>query len=1195
MILQLIKRLAVIFLALTASFSSLSQVVINEFCFANYSDYAVGGEFEDWVEFYNPSAGVVNIGGYWLSDDALNPMKYQIPATVTVPGNGYKLILVSGVGAYNPAYLGQTNTSFKVTQSNGEDLVFSDPAGNIIESYDFATISPNQINQSYGRVPNGSGSFLIQTNPSQGAANSGATGTGYAIRPTIDIQAGYYVAPITVTLATTEPGGTIYYTTNGSQPSNTSNTYTGPINLSTTTVLRAIVYSPTAGILPSFTETNTYFFGNDNHTIPVVSISGTTLDGGWNGNELTNLEFFQNGAFLVESHGDSNEHGNDSNAYGQRGFDYVTRDALGYDDKLEHPMLHTSPRQSYQRLIFKAAANDNYPFSGDGAHVRDAYVCELSRLGNLHLDERKTRSCIVYINGQYWGVYEIREKVDDTDYTKRYYDQPAGNVDFLKTWGATWTEYAAAPGFNPQTQWNTLVSFITTNSMATQANYDYVLTQYNTMSLIDYFILNGYTVCTDWLNWNTSWWKGTNPLGDGRRWRYALWDNDATFGHYINYTGVSSTQPTADPCQIESEGNVGGQGHIPVLNALFDNPDFFADYIQRYAELSNTIFSCDRMIEVLDSMIVVIDPEMTRHTQRWGGNVTTWNNNVQAMRDFILARCSSEIIGGIADCYDVVPYNVTFQIDGVGEIIVGETHFTPNELPFSGTYFGDLEIDIEALIDSVVGPCSSFQGWQIISGTGIIADPTSPITTLIVQSDVVVQAVFGIPASGPVTILSDVLPAGAGNILFNGTAQPSYPSSFIVNAGDSTSVSVTANPWFTFNHWESSNATLLPNTSSASIYLNPCAADTVVAIFDETPHAILQVDVMPVGAGTVTMDGTVLAVYPWNNEIVADLDYTFNANEIVGVTLFDHWEINNHPLNPNTLSPDVILHLMVSDTLVAVFTIIDEFPLTVDVQPAGAGTITNNGNAWTPLPSTQVFSENTFMNFVASPIDSWTAFNHWEINNHVLSPSLSSSFVNFNFTQEDTLVAVFDVTPHHPLTVKVNPPTAGTVLFDTGNGTTTSLTIENEDNIPVNFTSIPEPYWLFTGWQSVAGTPINPNLTADQVSATFTGTDTIIANFSKEPFLYYIPNTFSPNNDDLNEVFIPVLNAYDSKDYYFAIYDRWGVMIFETNDPNKGWNGTYNGNGSHYVENDAYVWKLRVKPIGGREALELMGTLTLFR
>lgn len=1192
----MIRKNIIILVLSVLSYSEIcSQVVINELCFANYTDYAVGGEYEDWVEFYNPTAAPINIGGFWLSDNVLNPQKYQIPATVSVPANGYKLILVSGVGAYDPGFLGQTNTNFKVSQSDGEELVFSSPAGVILESYDFDVISPNQRNQSYGRVPNGTGSMIIQTNPSQGAANAGATATGYAVRPTMSVQAGYYAAPISVTLSTTEVGGTIYYTTNGSQPSNTSTLYTGPININTTTVLRAIVYSPAATTLPSFTETNTYFFGNDNHTIPVVSISGTTLDGGWNGDELTHLEFFQNGTFTVEASGDSNEHGNDSNAYGQRGFDYVTRDALGYNHEIEHPMLHTSDRQSYQRLIFKAAANDNYPFSNGGAHIRDAYICELSILGDLHLDERKTRSCIVYINGQYWGVYEIREKVDDTDYTKHYFDQPAGNVDFLKTWGGTWTEYAAAPTFNPQTQWNTFVNFTTTNSMVNQANYDYVVSQFNTMSLIDYFILNGYTVCTDWLNWNTAWWKGTNPNGDAKRWRYALWDNDNTFGHGVNYTGVNSTQPTSDPCQVEGQGDVGGQGHIPVLNALFDNPEFFADYIQRYAELSNTIFSCERMIEVLDSMILVIEPEMPRQIQRWGGNINTWNNNVQDVRDFILARCNNSIIDGIVDCYDVVPYNVTFQIDGVGDIIVGETEISPYEAPYSGTYFGDLEIDLEAIIDSVVGPCSSFQGWEIISGTGVIADPTAPITTLIVQSDVTVQAIFGIPASGPVPIVSDVFPAGAGNIVFNGTTQVNYPETFSVNAGDSTSVSVTANPWFTFNHWESTNATLLPNTTATSIYLNPCTADTVVAIFDETPHAILQVEVMPAGAGTVTMDGTVLATYPWSNEIIADVDYTFNANEIPGVTLFDHWEINNHPLNPNTLTPDVILHLMVSDTLVAVFTIIDEFPLTVNVQPAGAGTVTMNGTPWTPLPSTQVFSENTFMNFVASPIDSWTAFNHWEINNHVLLPSLSSSNVNFNFTQEDTLVAVFDVTPHHPLTVIVNPAAAGTVLFDTGNATTNLLTIENEDNVPVNFTSIPEQYWEFIGWESTAGTPITPNLTANQVSASFNTTDTIIANFSKEPFLYFVPNTFSPNNDNLNEVFKPVLNGNDPSYYHFAIYDRWGILIFETSDPEAGWNGTFNGNGTHYVENDAYVWKLQARPIGSRERLELMGTLTLFK
>ena len=96
------------------------------------------------------------------------------------------------------------------------------------------------------------------------------------------------------------------------------------------------------------------------------------------------------------SHRSSNEHGNDSNAYGQRGFDYITRDQMGYDYALESELFHVKERDQYQRLIFKAAANDNYPFE-PGAHIRDAYVHTLSHLADLKLDERTNESCIVYL------------------------------------------------------------------------------------------------------------------------------------------------------------------------------------------------------------------------------------------------------------------------------------------------------------------------------------------------------------------------------------------------------------------------------------------------------------------------------------------------------------------------------------------------------------------------------------------------------------------------------------------------------------------------------------------------------------------------------------------------------------------------------------------------------------------------------
>jgi hypothetical protein len=836
-----------------------SQVVINEFCTANYTDWLVTGENEDWVELYNPTGAGVDITGYYLSDNISNPQKWAFPAGSVVPANGYLVVLLSGTGDYAPNYLGYRNTSFKITQTNGEPLLFSNTSGTILEQYDLSTIGAFHANHSYARTTDGGGTWTIHTDPSPGATNSGPSYSSYATKPVFSVEAGWHPGPISVTL-TAQPGCTIYYTTNGAHPNTTSTVYAGPIALNTTTTIRAISIPSDPDALPSLIETNTYFFGADVHTIYTVNIAGPTLsDGQWFGDEACHIEFFApGGTLVVEAGGDSNEHGNDSNAYPQRGFDYVTRDAMGYDNEIAHPLFHHHDRPGYERLIFKAAANDQYPTENGGAHVRDAYIHELSILGDLHLDERTSEFCVLYINGAYWGVYDFREKVDDIDYTDFHFDQPEGMVDFIKTWGGTWVEYGT------NNDWNTLRNFITSNDMTIAANYDYVLTQYNHMSLIDYFILNGYVVCTDWLNWNTAWWRGRHPQGDARRWRYVLWDMDATFGHYINYTGVPNTGANADPCQVENMGNVGGQGHIPILNALFNNTEFLADYVQRYATLSNTIFSCDRMIAVLDSMVNVIAPEMTRQCARWGGTVGAWEANVQEIRDFILLRCNDEIIDGVADCYDVTPITVTVEIEGVGEIQF-ETHELDNTTaPFTGTYFADLPIDLIAFVADGGVLCGSFAGWEVVSGSAIIADPLSPTTTVIFQTDAVIRAVFQDPNTGPIVITTDLNLAGAGTIAVNTVPQVTYPSNSNINPGETTTISVTPNEWYIFDYWESTNGTTInPGNTATTITVATCDSDTLTAHFTYTPNFLLTVQVAPNGGGYIRYGADILCSTIW--------------------------------------------------------------------------------------------------------------------------------------------------------------------------------------------------------------------------------------------------------------------------------------------------------------------------------------------
>ena len=880
------------------SFGLHAQVVINEYSCSNYT-LGVGGDNEDFVEFYNPTGADVDLGGYFLTDVPTNLDKFEIPAGTVVPAGGHLLVLCSGEGEL-PTNLyvgGFLNTNFKINQCQNESLVFCDPGLNVLESYTFgADVHTTQADHSWCRTTDGAATWSVCLAPTPQAPNGADMVDGYAPDPTFNLEAGHYDAAVSVELSV-PAGYEVRYTLDGYTPTAGSALYTGPINVGTTTVVRAVALDPSGTLAPSFIQTNTFFIGADSHTIPVVSVSGNGQEDGawgWGNGELAHIEFFHpDGTFWVEATGDSNEHGNDSNAYGQRGFDYITRDQMGYDYALEAELFHVKERDQYQRLIFKAAANDNYPFE-PGAHIRDAYIHTLSHLAELHLDERTNESCVVYLNGQYWGVYEYREKVDDLDFTEEYYDQPRHFVDFLKTWGGTWEEYGTGD------DWYDLVNFCTTQDMTSQANYEYVVSQLNPMSLIDYFVLNSYVVTMDWLNWNTAWWRGRHPEGDAKRWRYALWDNDASFGHYINYTGIPDTGPTADPCNPEGMGNVGGQGHIPVLNALLGNETFWNTYINRWADLGNTWFTCETMNAVLDSMVAVIEPEMPRQCERWGGNVAGWQTELEQMRDFIDSRCQDELLGGMEDCYDVTPVTLTLDIVGQGDVEINSLDITPSMVPYSGWYFMEVPITLEAEEDYGL----AFLYWEVVSGDVTLGDASNPLLELDLTGDVHLVAHFGIPVP-PEEVSFAVSPEGSGFVILDGATLSDNPHVDLINVGNHN---LLAEPkeWWAFSHWTWNGNVITPDAESSPAQLEVFEPGTVTAHFVEIPHTDLTVVVSPEQAGRVRVLNMAMVEDVWTTSFEPDGPTVFEAIS-EEEWQFSHWEVAvTEPLpearaNPMTL------------------------------------------------------------------------------------------------------------------------------------------------------------------------------------------------------------------------------------------------------------------------------------------------------
>lgn len=731
----------------------MAQVVMNEYSAANLSTTLDNhNDYEDWVEFYNPDAIDADISNYQLSDNPDKPGKWKFPQGTTVPANGYLVVWLSGRDQVDPGYI---HANFKLTQTKGtpERLVFSNASGVELEN---RKVKKLQVGQSTGRKSDGGDDWGIAPFPTPGATNSSVYFyEDFVADPDFDMPAGFYQDSVTVSITCEDSTAVIRYTTNGNMPTQNSPIYTGPLTFHETKVLKAVAFSSDPMLYPSFLEFSTYFVNQD-FTLPVVSASGTQLLQLANGSQdlrpYGSFEFFDlDKTRSAKVTGEMNSHGQDSWVNSQRSIDWVSRDEMGEDNAIEELLFPgLSERDEFQRVIMRAAGDDNYPggsnYTENGqpvsAHVRDAYVHNLALRGGMNLDVRMSSKCIVFFNGQYWGVYDLRSLPDEHDHTEFEYNQGKYELEYLLTWGNTWAQYDAN-GMAFQ-NWENLYNFVENNNMADDANYAYVESQLDVASLCDYFIANSFTVASDWLNWNTGWWRGLNPDGGHQKWGYILWDLDATFAYYINYTGIADTSATALPCNPEiidltNWWDPQPQRHINLINKLQESPKFRQFYITRQADLSKTVFSCENMLSYLDTIITTIAPEMPKHIARWGGTMPQWEANVERLRYFIERRCEHLAAGsGLNDCYQTSgPYDVVLMTDPPNAGVIHANSLVYNQLPTSTPFFGG----IETLLDVVpADPTFNFSFWKTTHHS--FADSTLAQNSLTLTQPDTIIAVF---------------------------------------------------------------------------------------------------------------------------------------------------------------------------------------------------------------------------------------------------------------------------------------------------------------------------------------------------------------------------------------------------------------------------------------------------------------------
>jgi hypothetical protein len=774
------KNLLLSSLMLISSLSIKAQVRINEYSAANLSTTLDNfGKYEDWIEIQNTSATAVDIGGYFLTDSPDLPKQWAFPAGTMVKANGYLVVWASGRNVVIPNSSGKLHyhANFKLTQTKkkAESILLYDAAG---VKLDEVAINKTRVGQTRGRTTDSTATWVIFKKPTVGNKNQGAFFKSNASKPSFALKPGFYQNAQTVTITTPDANSKIYYTTNGTEATVKSTLYTGPVNIAYTSVLKAITVPDDATIQASFMEFGTYFIGNK-HTMNVVSITGDSLVVLAEGNKdrfpFGSFELFDaTGERKATGYGEFNSHGQDSWVNDQRSLDFVCRDECGYTSALKHKIFAYNKRTEFQKLILRAAGDDNYPGGsgtpGGGAHLRDAYLQNLAKRGGMALDVRESEKTIIYINGRYWGVYDLRERPDDHDYTDFNYNQGKYDIQMIQTWGNTWAQYGEKKALD---DWDKLLKYVKENDLKEQSKFDYVASQLDVKSLTDYVVTNTLTVCSDWLNYNTGWWRGQNPDGGHQKWGYNLWDNDATFAYYINYTGIADTSAAAKPCQVEALadsvvvtyppyiamdtmmfGNTtffpgdtidaGGtfttfvdlNGHLGILKKLRQNPKFNQFYVTRQADLMNTVFSKKNMLTYLDSVYLKIKPEMTQHIQRWGGTVPEWEHNVAKLRDFI-SRHADSLQVGMLGCYNLTgPYDVTFNANLPKLAKLEINSQTIDKFPYTASYYGNIETAVKA---TSTDPNFQFDNWTI-ANQSTVTDAKAKNTNIFIKGKETVTA-----------------------------------------------------------------------------------------------------------------------------------------------------------------------------------------------------------------------------------------------------------------------------------------------------------------------------------------------------------------------------------------------------------------------------------------------------------------------
>lgn len=633
-----------------------------------------------------------------------------------------------GTGAEGSSFSSaELHTDFSLDR-DGEVIRLWDAEGRLVDELAFG---PQHTDISCGRRE-ADGEILLFAPPTPGAANG--PGYGGLAAPPQCTPGGVFDTPVAVQLSTDEKNARIYYTLDGSEPTEQSFLSTGePLVIDRTTVVRARQFVP-GKYAPDIT-TRTYIVREPSTDLPIVSVTsdprrfwsdslGIFAYGPnaspeypyyganfWLDREIpVHIGLFEPDGSGATFDAGAKIHGFGTRILPQRSLRILARSRYGAG-MVQYPLFPDRNIQEFNSFILRNGGND-WTFT----FLRDPLASVLC--APLGLDVQAYRPCRAYLNGEYWGLVNLRERIDEY-YIAGHYGISPDSVDMLENMAVATAGSACG--------YHTFLDSVATADATTGSYADYLRSQMDMENYIDYNCAEIYAGNSDWPGNNVRFWR--SPEHDNR-WRWFVYDVDGGFGFHDDYT-FNTLAFAMSPVETKWTNP---PWSTFLLRRVLASPQVRIQFINRFADLLNSAFAPGRVLPVIDSLAGHIAAEVPLHRDRWDSSLAHWDADVEILRDFARQRPGS-VRSHIMQQFALPGTTaVRLQVDNPSHGVIRINTLTPAAFPFEGIYFQGVPVPVTA----VAQPGYAFTGW---SDSSLPSDPS--VIVRFTQDSVTLTAYFG--------------------------------------------------------------------------------------------------------------------------------------------------------------------------------------------------------------------------------------------------------------------------------------------------------------------------------------------------------------------------------------------------------------------------------------------------------------------